>query len=548
MKRRRQLSNRILASVVVILTASTLVGFALSIFGERGQLEREYQRRALAIAETFAATPSIREGVVRRSPADRRLIQSLAQQVRRETGATYIVVIDRNGVRLSHPHPALIGQRISEPVVALDGRNHLGVDRGMLGPSASARVPLRAPSGAVIGEVSTGIQERAVSEQLLHDLPGALLYFAVALGIGVIASITLARRLKRSTFGLELEEIAALVQEREAMLHGIRDGVITLDRDGRVTLVNDEAIRLLGITSAQGRRLDELIAPGRLHDLLSDDTGSRDRVVITDDHVLVVNRMRVVRDGRELGAVITLRDRTELEALLRERDGVDALTDALRAQQHEFSNRMHTVAGLIELGDHDGAVRYAIDVSDASGGLAEVIRERIERPQIAAMLLAKTTIAAERDVVLTLTPDSRLTDSSADTQTLLTIIGNLIDNAIDAAAAAPPPREVTVGLRSGEESIAIAVGDSGPGVPDALREEIFTDGFTTKPRSGERHRGLGLALVHRLVRREGGRVWIESGEPAVFRVTVPTRCGLEPDPPRAPETASRDETAERNLA
>ncbi|MGZ4244871.1 MAG: PAS domain-containing protein, partial [Solirubrobacteraceae bacterium] len=383
---------------MLILVLSTAIGVVLQTLGHRAQLEREYQQRALAIAQTFAAMPTVREALARHNPADRRELRTLAKQVRAETGATYIVVIDRHGIRYSHPDPALIGQRISEPVVALDGRNHLGVDYGKLGPSASARTPLRAPGGAIIGEVSAGIQERRVSDEVLHQLPGTLLYFAIALGIGVVASITLARRLKRSTFGLELEEIAALVQEREAMLHGIRDGVITLDRKDRVTLVNDEAARLLRLGPVDGRRIDELVAPGRLRDLLSSAESVVDEVVLTDDHVLVVNRMTVVRDGRELGAVITLRDRTELEGLMRELDGVEALTNALRAQQHEFSNRMHTVAGLIELGDRDGAVRYAMDVSDASGGLAEVIREQIERPELAAVLLAKTTVAAERHV------------------------------------------------------------------------------------------------------------------------------------------------------
>ena len=162
---------------------------------------------------------------------------------------------------------------------------------------------------------------------------------------------------------------------------------------------------------------------------------------------------------------------------------------------------------------------------DASGGLAEVIRERIERPELAAMLLAKTTVAAERTIALKLTPDSRLADSGASTQTLLTIIGNLIDNAIEAAATAPPPGEVTVRLASDAAAITIAVGDSGPGVPAELQSEVFTDGFTTKPSLGERHRGLGLALVHRLVRREGGQVWIDPAEPAVFRVILPVRGG-----------------------
>lgn len=527
MRRRRQLSNRILSSVVVILIASTLVGFALSTLRQRSELEHEYQLRALAVAETFAAMPSIREGLFRHDAADRRLIQTLAERVTRETGATHIVVIDRHGIRYSHPRPSLIGKRVSEPVVALDARNHLGVDHGLLGPSASARTPLRAPSGAVIGEVSAGMQERRVSDQLLHELPSALLAFALALGIGVIASITLARRLKRSTFGLELEEIAALVQEREAMLHGIRDGVITLDRDGRVTLVNDEAARLLGLEHATGKRIEELVAPGRLRELLIGSEGGPDRVVLSDEHVLVVNRMSVSRGGRELGAVITLRDRTELEGLLREFDGVDALADALRAQQHEFSNRMHTVAGLIELGDHDGAVRYAIDVSDESGGPAEVIRERIERPEIAAMLLAKTTIAAERDVALNVTGDSRLADSGVNTTALLTITGNLIHNAIDAAAEAPPPASVDVRLTTDERSTLIEVRDSGPGVPAVLEHTVFNDGFTTKPDQGERHRGLGLALVHRLVRQAGGTVWIDPLDRAVFRVELPARAEAE---------------------
>ena len=527
MRRRHQLSNRILAGVVAILAVTTLVGFGLSTLEHRSELQSEYQRRALGIAETFAAMPSVRQALARRHPSDSRVIQTLATRVRRATGATYIVVIDRRGIRYSHPDPALIGKRIAEPVYALDGHDHLGVDHGRLGPSASALVPLRAPGGRIVGEVSTGIQERQVSAQLLDEVPGVLLYFVLALALGLVSSLILARRLKRSTFGLELEEIANLVQEREAMLHGIRDGVITLDRGDRVTLVNDEAQRLLAVGDATGQRIDELVAPGRLRDLLTAVDGSSDQVVMTDDHVLVVNRMSVSRDGRGLGAVITLRDRTELEGLLRELASVDPLIDALRAQQHEFSNRMHTIAGLIELGDHDNAVRYAIDVSNASGGLAEAIREQIERPELAAMLLAKMTIAAERGVELTLAEDSRLlAGTGTDTGALLTIVGNLIDNAIDAATQAPPPARVTLRITDCDDTIAIEVGDSGAGVPPGLRRTVFEDGFTTKPDHGRRHRGLGLALVHRLVRRHGGRVWIDPRRPAVFCVEMPAG---EPD-------------------
>ncbi len=525
MRRKRQLSTRIVASVVAILAASTLVGFALVTLSQRSELEHDYQQRALAVAQTFAATPSIRQALARRTPADRREIQALAQQVRRVTGAAYVVVIDRNGVRYSHPNPALIGKRVSEPVIALDGRDHLGLDHGNLGISANAKVPVRAPrTRAVIGEVSAGILERQVSDQLLHELPSLLLYFACALAIGIIASLTLARRLKRSTFGLELEEIAALVQEREATLHGIREGVITLDRDDRVTLVNDEARRLIPLPDEPvGQPVEELVAHRRLSDLLTGRLAGRDAIVVTDDHILVVNRMPVIRQGRELGSVVTVRDRTELEGLLRELDSVDALTEALRAQQHEFSNRMHTVAGLIELGDRETAIGYALDVSADTAARAEAIRARVEAPEIAALLIAKTTVAAERGVVLELSEDSRLAETPINVNTVISIVGNLIDNAIDAAPGGPEPSNVTVRLTSCEERVMIEVSDTGPGVPKELGAQIFTDGFTTKPPEGRGHRGIGLALVHRLVSRAGGTITVDCGGATTFTVVLPTK-------------------------
>ncbi len=524
MWRRGQLSNRIVLSVVAILLTTSLVGFALDTLSRRSDLLYDAQRRALVIAQTFAAMPTIREALFRHDAADRREIQALAQEVRYQTGASYIVVIDRHGVRYSHPDVRLIGKRVSEPVIALDGRDHLGVDHGNLGVSANAKVPLRAPDGRIIGEVSAGIEDRQIATQLVRDLPTLLLYVAIALAIGIVASLALARRLKRSTFGLELEDIASLVQEREAMLHNIREGVITFDRAGRVTLINDEARRLLPVAEdSVGRTVEELLAPGRLRDLLTGATTGEDQVVLTDEHVLVVNHMTVTRQGRRLGAVVTLRDRTEFEALIRELDGIDALTDALRAQQHEFSNRMHTLAGLIELGDHEAAGRYALDVSRTSGGLAEVIRSQIEPPEIAAMLLAKTTVAAERGVLLTLTEDSQLPAGGIDTHAVLTIVGNLIDNAIDAAAAGAPPATVSVRVAS-ESASLIEVADSGHGVPGEVADQIFNDGFSTKEAAPDRQRGIGLALVHRLVRRLGGTISFaagDAGEGTVFRVVLP---------------------------
>jgi two-component system CitB family sensor kinase len=261
------------------------------------------------------------------------------------------------------------------------------------------------------------------------------------------------------------------------------------------------------------------VSPGRLRDLLAGAEGGADASVLTDDYYLTVNRRPVVLHGRELGAVVTLRDRTELSGLLRELDSVRALTDALRAQQHEFSNRMHTVAGLLELGDRDEALTYLTTAQGAEAALSESVRERVANPLVVGLILAKSVVAAERGVTLTLTEDSWLGDSPARVQALLTVLGNLVDNAIDAAAGASPA-EVTVRLVD-DAGITMAVSDTGPGIPPGHLEWIFADGYSTKAGSDVRRRGLGLAIVHRLVRRIGGRIDVGEGPGATFTVELP---------------------------
>ena len=516
----RRLSTRILTSMITILVTTTLVGFALFIYEERTQLDIQYEQRAAAIAQTVASTPEIQQAMEYGGSGD--LVQRTAERMRIASGAAYIVVIDRDGYRHSHKNPDMVGLRIEEPVIALDGRTHVGIDAGSLGRSANAKVPLRGPSGDLVGEVSVGFLERNVDGALWGELPTFALWFTLALAVGAVASYALAWRLKRRTFGLELEEIAKLLQEREAMLHGIKEGVVGFDRAGRVTIVNDEARRLLGLqTSALGRRLNDLLPAGRLRDVLNGYEPGQDIPVLTDDHYLTVNRRPVSLAGRELGAVVTLRDRTELSGLLRELDSVRGLTDALRAQQHEFANRMHTVAGLLELGEHDEALSYLTDAQGTEAALSESVRERISNPLVVGLILAKSSVAAERGVALTLTDDSLLGDSPVHVQALLTVLGNLLDNAIEATAGRPDAA-VAIRLISGPAGIRLVVSDTGPGIPPGTADTIFVDGFSTNPQTGVKHRGLGLAIVHRLVHRLGGEISVTEGPGAVFTVNLPT--------------------------
>ncbi|HJQ05743.1 MAG TPA: Spo0B domain-containing protein, partial [Nocardioides sp.] len=358
----RRLSTQIFAAQLIILVATVAIGFVLLARQARIGLDHQYEQRSVAIAATVAGMPDVGACLAGRSGCTQPL-EELARNVERESGATYVVILDMHGIRHSHPNPDLIGVPVEEPIATIDGRTHVGTDHGSLGASANGKAPVYDAAGAMVGEVSVGIKETTVGAALRGQLPAYLLWTGLALAGGALASWLLARRLKRTTFGLEPDEIALLLREREATLHGIREGVIALDPDDRISMINDEARRLLGLgITPTGGRLAELLPPGRLLDVLAGADTASDEVVLTDDFALLVNKLPVFLAGRPHGTVVTLRDRTEIAGLIRELDGVRRLTDTLRAQHHEFTNHMHTVAGLIELGEHDDALAFLTDV------------------------------------------------------------------------------------------------------------------------------------------------------------------------------------------
>jgi two-component system CitB family sensor kinase len=516
----RRLSSQILVLQLLILTGTLLVGFALALHDIRGRVDREYEQRALVAARAVAAVPETAEAVAREDRSG--VVQRRAEAVRRATGMDFVVVTDADGIRYSHPNPAELGRRVStDPSEALAGRTVLAVETGTLGRSARAKVPLRAADGRVVGIVSVGVLEGALVKEVSGFLGAMALYLAVALGVGVVASLLLARRLKRQTFGLELDELASLVHEREAMLHGIREGVVIVDPEGRVLLVNAEARRLIDVP--EGRSVDEVAGSSRLADLLAGRTAGEDVLLVHGDRVIVANRMPVHRQGRDLGAVVTLRDRTELESLVRELDSVRGLSDAMRAQAHEFSNRLHTLSGLLALGHYDEAQRFIAEVTDADENLRRALSERIADPRIAALMLAKSVVATERGVELQLVEDAHLEHPLVDAREGLTILGNLIDNALDAAAGGERrPPIVRVFLTDDAGALLVRVRDTGPGVPPSERDRVFEPGVSTKQGAGH---GVGLSLVRELVERRGGWIDVDDAEDgrggAVFTAWLP---------------------------
>lgn len=521
MRTRLPLAYQILGFQVAIILLSALIGAAAAVWQASQELDRQSEQRSLAIAESVANSTTIQDALLVGDPGG--LIQQTADNIRRSTGATYVVVTDAQGIRYSHPNPALIGKPVDEdPGTVLAGHTWVGVQRGTLGVSARGKAPIFY-QGRVIGMVSVGFLEPALTQRLLSQLPafaGALL---PSLAIGVIASWLLAARLKRQTFGLEPYEIAGLLEEREASLQGIHEGTIATDRDGVITLANSEARRLLDLPSdSVGGKVSQVLPPGRLLSFLSGKLRDEDEVLLAGDRVLVASRRAIHVRGREVGHVATLRDSTEL-AGLGQGMGVDSLTDALRAQAHEYANRLHTIAGLVQMGRSEEAMKLIAQTSGVHQELTELLLERVGDPVLGALLLAKAAVASERGVELRISNDTVMTRSSLESEDLITLLGNLIDNALDAAANSAAERWVSVSVTEQGADVVMRVHDSGQGIPAGVDGQIFQEGFSTKNAPGRRRRGFGLALVRQVATRNGGTVNVSNVGGAVFTVRIPIR-------------------------
>lgn len=526
----RRVFSQVLLMQLAIATGVAVLATGLFLAPLGDQLDDQAMRRALAIAQTTAQQPQMARDLRGTEPSPDGPVQRGAERIRKATGAEYVVVLDVRGVRWSHTDPERIGGLVStDPGEALAGHDVMEIDEGTLGRSARGKVPLRDDDGEIVGAVSVGIAYDSVRARLIHAIPGLFAYAGGALAVGALAAWLISRRVQRQTRDLAFSDIAALLAEREAMLHGIREGVVALDRTGRIRLLNDEAQRLLGIgEEAVGRSPDPALGEGRTADVLAGRVTGTDLLTVRGRRVLVANRMPT-DDG---GAVVTLRDRTELDRLGRELDSTRGLIDALRAQDHEHANRMHTLLGLLELEMYGDAVEFVGEVVGDHRATSEQVTEKIRDPLLAALLVGKAAVAAERGVALWVSDGTRLPDRLIDPRGLVTVVGNLVDNALDAVAGTPQAR-VEVELRAEGRTAVLVVRDTGPGIPPGHRELVFTEGWSTKEPPAHRGRGIGLPLVRRLAERQGGsaNVGEASGGGAEFTVVLPEALaepGAEP--------------------
>ncbi len=517
----RSLAGQFLVFQLLVVAIVLIAVAAVSVAQSTREFREVRGARMIAVAENMASTPIVRDRY-----ADVGASKVLAPEVDRAvalSGAGLAEIITPSGTVRVSSDPLRIGREVDMgPTRADEGRAWFG-DLTIDGVhSLVGEVPILADSGDVVAVAS--VSERYPSVWELMGASGERLLFDLSLGaaLGLLTSWLLSRRIKRHTRGLEIAEIASLADHREALLHSIREGVVAVNNEGDITLLNDSAQDLLGIAGdAVGRPVAGVgLDPAVVEFLLSGEDG-RDVVIVTRTRVLAMNRRAATSQGQRIGTVTTMRDSTELAALQGQLSSHKSVTDTLRAQTHEFANQLHTISGLVQLGEYDAVRDLVGTLTRRRAEISDAVTQRISDPAVAALLIAKTTLAAESGVSLEIASASHLEALPPALATdVITLLGNLIDNAVDVSVGSKPAR-VTVSVDD-HEGLTLSVADSGPGVPEHLRESIFARGVTSKSEVPG-GRGIGLALVRIVTTQHGGTVEVidDPSGGALFVVRLP---------------------------
>ena len=516
------LEKTILILVFLVVALSLLVTSLLVSREAARSTEKDLANHALDIARIVANSPIVIDGLT--SEGNKEDVQIYANELTDITKVSFIVVMDMEGRRISHPNAEQLGKPFQggDEGPVLQGQEHISKALGTLGMSLRAFTPVYDSEGKQVGAVAVGILMDTVDEAVRESLSRT--YFGIGVGfiIGAFGAIALAKRLKGIMFGLEPYEIARILQERNAMLESVREGVIAIDAEGKINLANGEAIRLLnlaGIKDVYGMDM-EILDQSVLKRVL--DTGEP---ILDYEHdfggvSLLSNTVPLKVNGEIVGAISSFRDKTEIKQLAEELSGVKIYADALRAQAHEFMNKIHVILGLAHMKNYDQLKDYVSQLAQQYQSKSGSIVRNIRDPILAGFIQAKMSFARENGCVLELSENSYCPQAQDATlvHDLVTIVGNLLNNAIEAVKDWDN-KQIRLSVIYTEGQLAIEVTNYGPIIPEAVRENIFVKGYSTKSNG----RGFGLFLVKKTVEERKGLIQVASDAVTgtIFRISLP---------------------------
>jgi two-component system, CitB family, sensor kinase len=512
--KQRTLRKKINGFVVLIVGIILILVMSVMSYSIASIKFQDVKNEAFALSQTISTMKEIQDAFTQKDPSS--VIQPIAETLRQQTGAQFIVVSNMETVRYSHPNPTLVGMKMSKDDDQ-DGTSVVTVTTvtegvGSLGLSVRSKAPIFNGSHQQIGNVSVGFLESNIWSDIFHFFFRLLLVGGIGLAIGLMGAHLLSGHIKRQIFNMEPYEIASMTLKQEALMQSIREGILAVDQDGIITACNQEAKRLLTVdeTSAiVGQPITNVIPNSRLPEILQEGDSHTDQPMIIGNTLVVANRVPILLQGQVIGAVSTFRDKMELDEVSQRLADVGQYADALRSQRHEFMNRLHTISGLIQVGEYEMVRELINQVNEEQQNIIEFFLAHVRDPAVVGILIGKIHHAKELGIQMTVDPTSRLSGPCSHQETVITILGNAIENAIEAVANGfkiDSDGRVCVYINDETDGLQIKVSDTGPGIDPAIGERIFNDGISTKGAG----RGFGLALVHRMVLNIGGTISVLS--------------------------------------
>lgn len=524
-----KISTQIAVIVSIILFFS--VTFAsLTMMNRMVQIyEQELGNRVMAIGQSLAQFPAVRQAVTMPLESGNTIIQPIAERVRMATDVDYIIIINMEKIRYSHPVADRIGTvfKGGDEGPALAEHSYISKAKGINGIAVRAFVPIIDEDGyKQVGVAVVGIMLPSFLQMLWDYRLDLYLSLMLGTSFGIIGAYWVSKRIKKQMFDMEPLDIARLYEEREKVIESISEGIVAIDHNTRITVLNKQAAYLLGVDqqNVMGKKILDVIPDSPLVDVLEHGQPQYHRIRQRNNKVMISNRVPIIVKGKVRGAMSTLQDRTELYQMAEKLTGVNKYIDALRAQNHEYLNKLHTISGLIQLQRYEEVLEKILQFSEEKDAETGYLTNRIKDYSLAGLILGKISHARELDVQLEVSPSSyleRLPVNVRDVDILM-IVGNLLENAIHAASINTSANKcVTLFIEGNEDGIEINVSDNGIGIPSDDFERIYDYGYTKKGNKGQ---GIGLYLVKQFIDLLKGEIYLQSevGKGTQFTVIIPS--------------------------
>ncbi len=507
-----------------VVLFSILIGGIILIGNKIDTNERELGEHALITGRTVANLPGVKQNLT--ESEGWKEVNPIVERIRTINSADYIVVLNMNRIRFSHPVDEKLGTVSAgkDEGPAFAEHSYVSKAKGEMGIAVRAFVPVMNDKHEQIGVVIVGNMLPSIFEIILGMKNEILLVFFLTALFGIIGSWLLARHLKEQTFHLEPHEIVQLLVERTATFQAMNEGIIAIDINGKITILNQKAKRILGIKGDQtGQKIERVIPDTRLITVLTSGETIYHEEMRIGDKLIMSSRVPILVEGQIVGAVAVFQDRTEVTKLAEELTGVKAFVDALRVQNHEHLNKLHTIAGLIQLDNKEKALNFVFDVSEKQEELSKFLVNKMKDYSVSGLLLSKVSRGQELGVEVTIDNQSQMEKYPPllDKHDFVLILGNLIENAFHSLQNLEREQKwVDISVHQDSQVCTIAVEDNGKGISNDQLPKVFEKGFTTK---GEQGSGYGLFLINETVKKGMGHIEVVSkeGEGTSFILTFP---------------------------